>query len=127
MSNEVLFTGLTVGFDKKPIYDCEVALTCNSGNYRLYVDKRPDDNHFYAHAVEFTSCDSGVDNIWECENLKVNSLFNITAYFDGVRHLEFNRSDEEMAGYIYYPNMDGLIKMMQKVREIELEICRDCD
>ena len=108
----------------KRLQDCEMALECK-GNYRLYVDRF--NGGFYAVAVEFHSCVGGNENIWDSDDLKVCQLFNVTAYFDGVRHLEFNREDKELAGYIYYPNMDGLISMLQKVREIEIEMCRDCD
>lgn len=109
----------------KPLETCEMVLECNKTNYRLYVD-RENENRFYAIALEFNSCSAGGD-VWSCENLRVDPLFNVTAYFDGVRHLEFNREVGDMAGYIYYPNIEGLAKMLAKVREIELEVCRDCD
>jgi len=127
MSREILFKDILVGFHKKPIKECEVAFECNSGNYRLYVDKRPEDNHFYAYAVEFASCSFNAELAWDCPNLKVTPLFNVTAYHDGVRHLEFDREDEDSPGYIYYPNMKGFMELIGKVREIEVEVCRDCD
>jgi len=103
----------------KPLKDCEIAIECNGNNYRLYVERG--DNKFYAMAVEFVSCSDS--DIWNCELLRVEQLFEVTAYFDGVRHLEFNRYAGNMAGYIYYPDMDGLILLLQKVRELEAELC----
>ena len=128
MSREILFKDILVGVYEKPIKECELALECNKGNYRLYVDKRTDENHFYAYAVEFSSCNGGFENPWEDDDgLEVTPLFNVTAYYDGVRHLEFDREDEECPGYIYYPDMKGFVELISKVREIELEVCRDCE
>jgi hypothetical protein len=38
-----------------------------------------------------------------------------------------NDYDGNMAGYIYYPNVQGVIDLFTKLREIELELRRDCD
>lgn len=111
----------------KALNHCEMVHECNMTNYRLYVYREPENNAFYALAVEFASCATESGSAWDCPELTVEPLFSVTAYFDGVRHLEFNREAGDMAGYIYYPNMQGLIEMFQKVREIELEICRDCE
>ena len=126
MSDSVLFKDTLLGFNKKPVKECEVAIECNSGKYRLYVDKDVKRNNFQCVALEFVSCTSN-SNMWECEDLMVNPLFNLTAYFDGVRHLEFNRESKDLCGYMNYPNIDGIIHLMQKVREIEKEICYDCE
>ena len=125
MSDERLFSELTL--NGKPLSKCELALECNETYYRLYVDKEPKENIFYSLAVEFVNCSADFEDGWACPDLTVSPLFNTTAYFDGVRHLEFNRESKDMAGYIYYPNMQGLLALFSKVREIELEICRDCD
>jgi hypothetical protein len=125
MSKEVLFKNIVVGLYNKPIKDCEIALKCSNGIYRLYVHKRPKESNFYAEAVEFYSCTGESENKWDCPELKVIPLFNVTACFDGVKHLEFNREDPDTPGYIYYPDMDSLIELMIKVKEIEREICRD--
>jgi hypothetical protein len=123
MSETRLFRDLRL--NGKPLNECELALEAAKSNYRLYVDKAPDKHAFRAMAVEFNSCQSEGD-IWQCQELEVTPLFNCTAYYDGVRHLEFNRDDKDFAGYIYYPNMQGLVDLMAKVREIELEICPCC-
>lgn len=122
MSDEQSFSSMKLR--GRLLKDCELTLECNKGNYRLYVVK--EDGVFYAMAVEFVSSGMG-DDFWSCPDLMVSQLFEVTAYFDGVRHLEFNRGAGDLAGYIYYPNMPGLIELLQKVREIELEICSDCD
>lgn len=106
--------------NNKPIYECEMVIEV--GDYRLYIDRVV--NGFYAMAVEFSQCEE--EDVWNCPRLLVGQLFNVTALFDGVRHLEFDR-DGDMAGYIYYPNISNLVVLFQKVREIELVLCRDCD
>ena len=108
----------------KPLNECELALECNQNNYRLYVDR--EDCCFYSLAVEFVSCaGSSSSNIWQCPELRVEPLFNTTAYHDGVRHLEFNREAGDMAGYIYYPDIQGIIDLFTKLREIEIEVCKN--
>lgn len=107
----------------KLLKECEVAAQTNT--YRLYVDRF--ENGFYAMAVEWVSSNAGFDDKWSCPGCEVDQLFNVTAYSDGVRHLEFNREAGDMAGYIYYPEMKGLIEMFSKVRELELDLYPHCD
>lgn len=121
MSREILFSELLL--NKKPLKECDLALECNQGNYRLYVVKEPENKCFFAYAVAFARCSGDTESVWDCPVLEVTPLFNVTAYFDGVRHLEFDREDKDMPGYIYYPDMEYIIKLMQKIREIELSIC----
>ena len=116
-----------INLNGKPLTECEMALECNHGDYRLYIDRIKDGKGFYSIAVEFVSCDADAADIWLSNDLRVEPLFNSTAYYDGVRHLEFNREAGDMAGYIYYPNVQGLIDMLTKLREIEVEICTECD
>ena len=106
----------------KPLKDCE--LVFDGKEYRMWINRR--ENGFDAMAVRFISCTSD-GNFWDCPNLEVEQLFKVTAYFDGVRHLEFNCDAGDMAGYIYYPNMPELIKLFQKLREIEVAECREVD
>lgn len=120
MSNSVPFESIRL--KGKPLKDCNMALECGGTDYRLYV--LIGENSFYAQAVRFASCIG--DKQWECEYLKVEPIFNLSALFDGVRHLEFNREAGEMAGYIYYPDIAAMIELFQKVREIELQVCREC-
>lgn len=114
-----------IRLNNKSLRECEIALECNDGLYRLYVNRF--DGGFYAMAVEFVSSVADNDDMWDCDQLEVNQLLNLVALFDGVRHLEFNREAGDMAGYIYYPNINGLIEIFQKIREIEIQLCRDCE
>lgn len=119
MDNGTLFSDIRL--NNKPLSECELALECNGRDYRLYIYR--EEYFFKGIAISFHSCESDGD-IWDCPALEVDPLFNFIAYHDGVRHLEFNR-ESDMAGYIYYPNMQGIVELFSKVRELELEICRD--
>lgn len=103
--------------------DIDPVLECNGGLYRLYVQKYTHGS-FKAIALECVGGDSA--GPWADDAIEVEELFKVTALFDGVRHLEIKRSEEGHEGYIYYPNMEGLILMLSKVREIEVEHCRAC-
>ena len=110
----------------KLLKNCSLELSGEHGNRRLYVEKGVDS--FAAHAVEFVSC-VPVDNTdtWDNKSLVVSTIFEVKAYSDGVRHLGFNRNGGEMDGYLYYPGINDLVLMLQKIREIELSICPNVD
>lgn len=73
---------------------------------------------FYAKAVEMISCVG--DDPWTCPQLQVEEVFTTTVYYhdEGVRHLEFNRGSPHYAGYLYYPDLDALIRMLAAVRDL---------
>lgn len=121
MNDGILFRDIRL--NHKPLNQCEL-YEGSAKNYRLYVDRDLPYNSFYALALEFVSCSCESESVWDCPELEVSPLFNVIAYCDGVRHLEFNREAGCLAGYIYCPNMEALIDMFQKVREIELEVCK---
>lgn len=100
----------------KPLSECEVALT--AGSYRLYLLRS--EKSFFAIALE---CVAWTDEQFARDDDDVRELFTVTAYFDGVRHLEFNRWAGEMAGYMYCPDMGDLCNLFEKVRSLEDEIC----
>lgn len=105
----------------KLLKDCELVYQDKYDNIRLYALKEPEHNRFYAQAVEFYSCPVS-ENVsdWGNEELQVSTLLSCIVYFDGVRHLNFAEEDE---GYLNYPPMNDLISMLQKIKEIESEIC----
>lgn len=127
MDNGLLFHKLA--FNNKFVKDYELVFKDKFDNTRLYVLKELETHSFYAQALQFNSCpvtDKKI-NVWDNEELLIDILFTVVAYSDGVRHLEFNRIGTEHDGYLYYPPMKSLILMLQKVREIELEICPHAD
>lgn len=114
-----------IRLNKVPLSECELSLEI--GNYRLYslIDRKSES--FYCIAVKFESCTYTEGSVWDVGDITVTILFNVTAFFDGVRHLEFNRQNKEFAGYIHYPDMEALVSLLKKVREIELDVCYYCD
>jgi len=100
---------------------CELIYKGEDDLRRLYVVKNEDG--FSAHAVEFNSCmASEQKDDWKNETLIVNTIFEVIALYDGVRHLTFS---PETDGYLYYPGMEDIIVMLQKLRELELEVCNE--
>lgn len=54
----------------------------------------------------------------------VTVVIQVSAFYDGVRHMHFNSGVED-AGYLYYPNTKDLIKGLELIRELELKYCCD--
>jgi hypothetical protein len=117
----IIFFEITL--NNKPLRECELVYSGSKDNNRLYIDKSEDTKSFYAMAVSFSSCNV-CDDWWNSKELTVEKIFELTAHFDGVRHVHFNHEEN---GYLYYPNMDDLINMFTKIRELELKICPEAD
>ena len=114
--------------DLMAAYEGKDSKSYGFGEYTLFIFTDPNHkNAFWSQCIAQGECYSDDPCDGFCDECLVNRVFNSTAYFDGVRHLEFNREGLDMAGYVYYPNMENLIAAMQKLREIELEVCRDCE
>jgi len=108
-----------IKLEDNPLNKCELIYKGEYDLRRLYVVKNEDG--FSAHAVEFNSCiASKQKDDWENETLIVNTIFEVIALYDGVRHLKFS---PETDGYLYCPGMEDIIAMLQKLRELELEVC----
>lgn len=93
-----------------------------SGLYRLYATK-PDgsDKGFKAIAINLYSYSAGGEE-WD-ESTSYDELFEVVAYYDGVRHFEMRRDYKDDAGYLYCPEMDDLCAMIEAVRALENERC----
>ena len=125
---EILFSELKINGNNR-VRDSELVCSSNNDQYRLYLCRDGFESGFKCLALEWVSCGGDFDgsNLWGARDCMVRQLFEVTAYFDGVRHLEFNREAEGMAGYIYYPSTKGIIELFEKVRELELKYCWDCE
>lgn len=73
-----------------------------SGDWRIFYRpfKETEKFGFMAYAVTLGSFPSTSEPF--AHDTEINDFIRITAYFDGVRHLEVNRNDND-GGYIYYP------------------------
>jgi hypothetical protein len=116
--------------NKKPLAECELAYEDpDTHDYRLYVDIDKDDAMFSAVAVCYGelsySGEDLKDCVWEEPGLWVQVVFEVEAYWDGVRHIHFTRRDSEMQGYLYYPSMRALVEMFQVIEKLEREVCQE--
>jgi len=102
----------------KPLTECQLALSIV--DHKMYY--APNSTAFDSVLVRFASSSSGSGDVWECEQLQVEVIFSCIAYWDGVRHLQFNPAEE---GYIYCPDMPILLESLNKLRELEEQYCRE--
>lgn len=84
---------------------------------RLYWSAFKDDNSgFEAFMVE---------DVARCDDEHyVTVVIQVSAFFDGARHMYFNSGVEDM-GYLNYPDTKDLIKGLEIIRELELKYCSD--
>lgn len=120
MNGKYLFSELTL--DSTPLSDCLLSYESSDNQIRLYIKKK--NNSFHFIAIGWAFC---IDEPFDCDETRVDQLFEGVAYFDGVRHIGFNREEEGLEGYIYCPNIQAMSDMFQIIRNIEVELCYDCD
>ena len=122
MSYKCLFSALRM--NGKSLGDCAMASECSDGNYRLYIDMDVEQKRFSCMAVSFVCAD--LDDVWACPALEVELLFSVEGYFDGVRHMAFAAdpsATSEDDGYMHYPDIFGILCLLNEVKSIESEIC----
>lgn len=60
------------------------------------------------------------------EGVRYESVMEVTAYFDGVRHLHFGDSNDSCGlGYFNYPCIQSLTLCLQRIRQMEKEFLLD--
>lgn len=75
-------------------------------------------------AVEWISSNAEHNDIW-ANDTEVSFLFNGIAMFDGVRHMYLGCDQNEVFGYVNYPNLEILIDILKEIRKLEIEFCRE--
>ena len=123
MDDELRFKDLRMSEGGVLLSECEMILECNRAHYRMYVLPYGNCVGFECMAIQFVSCTGSKKSVWDGDNLIVSKLFQCTAYFDGVRHLEFNRNSGDMDGYINYPDIESLCRLMGELKELEYKYC----
>jgi hypothetical protein len=114
--DEVLFKGITI--QGKPLVECEVVYKDQYDNLRLYVYKDKGENSFWAKLVEFAGCVyCGEDSVWNQEDLTVDVLLDVVAYWDGIRHVT--------PSYMNYPDVLKLSEVYKVLAKIEDEVCQE--
>ncbi|MDG3027493.1 hypothetical protein P7410_28185 [Vibrio parahaemolyticus] len=111
----------SIALNGKPIFEAELAYSCYSEVYRMYVSK--DENGGFMAVGLYNPFSDNTPDCWTSNlgaSFKVEVLFIASACFDGVRSLNFNQS-------ISHPSLERLTQMLTKLRMIEVEICTDSD
>lgn len=103
------------------VKDWEVLYESSDHNKRLYVKSRNKGEGFEAVAVEFASGSGDYkDSWWDDTKLAVVIIFEATAYYDGIRHIEWYPLDE---GYTNYPGVGDIAEMLQILSNKEKQEC----
>ena len=109
----------------KPLSECKLVYQGKNNHTRMYMAKHfnyfNDIIGFFAYAVNWVG-GVVVDDDWDHHGIKVETVFQVSAYSYGIYNLEFNAT---FGGFDI--NIPELIEMLQKVRELELEFCRDAE
>ena len=105
------------------LIDCEFIEI--DSNTRLYYKNEVNKDFFGFDCVTVISnLDLLEDVIWRDNNTQIMYLFKGTAMFDGIRHIYFGiEKDEECNGYLYYPNIDLMIKALVELKKLEIKYC----
>ena len=94
------------------------------GDNILYWQPREDaDNGFEFIFLEWTSAEGpDYDDI---NNQYFETAFQGYAFFDGIRHIRFFPNSDCGSGYSYYPRISQLIIVLERLKELEIQFCRD--
>lgn len=87
--------------------------------WRIFYKIHDTCNGFTAKVVSFGSCPSDSEPF--LGDTEILDYIEITAYFDGVRHLEIRRNDGDTAGYLYYPS--GLSDVLNEINKLQDKYC----
>lgn len=108
------------GHDTRDVHKWEYIQISGDEDFgtRLYWSAFKDSSGFEAFMVEDAA---------QYDNVRlVTVAIQVSAMFDGARHMYFNSGVEDM-GYLFYPSTKDLIKGLEFIRELELKYCWDCD
>lgn len=114
-----------LSLEGKSIRDWQFINISSSDAYRIYY--KPNDtpgNGFRFATIEWVSVPGGND-LWS-DDTEIQFLFNGVAYFDGIRHLYLGDNGDEDLGYVYYPEIQDYIEILQQIRRLEKLYCSDC-
>jgi hypothetical protein len=92
---------------------------------RIYYKERNENNGFDFYCIDIIkSTDNNFK--WTDKETECIILFQGTALFDGVRHLYFSvNKEEDFNGYLYYPNLNILIKALEELKKLEIKYCEE--
>ena len=106
--------------NKCKIVDCERVDI--SDDVKLYYRVlEGEQNGFEFNCVHFVSCSVRIEDWTQDPIATVERLVSGCAYWDGLRHMWFG--DEE--GYLHYIDAPLLVRVFEKLKELELSYCRE--
>ena len=73
---------------------------------------------FLFHSCIVIGCDGDNKN-----NKIIEPLFHGYAYFDGVRHLFLGKDEYKNLGYLNYPDISKIIKILDEIKKLEVRYC----
>ena len=103
---------------KKPLLECD---SIDTKGWRIFYIPNSEGCGFQATALTFGARPAGGPD-WGPDTI-VGDEINISALFDGVRHLYTNvHGDPDMKGYIYYPSR--ITNLFNALNELCEEYCQ---
>ena len=123
INDNFILTSLKANDSVTKLIDCDFIEIDN--DTRLYYKKEDYNDFFEFGCVTITAGKLiGGGKPWERDDTEVIFLFKGTAMFDGIRHIYFGKNnDEECNGYLYYPNIELMIRALQQLKKLEIKYC----
>ena len=101
-------------------------------HYRLYYQRKEEDlGGFHFVLVIFDGCDASAEDYWTHPSLEVEASCYGEAYFDGLRHVYTNSTEESNLdqispdGYNYIVNAKIMERVFKELAALEEAYCSD--
>jgi hypothetical protein len=79
---------------------------------------------FKAQVISVTAYSTALDNDpWHKPETEYEVIFDVVAYFDGIRHLNIGHEETGNFGSLHYPEISKLVPILLKLRELETKYC----
>ena len=99
-------------------------IEAKEGSARVYY--KP--NEYSGNGFQFyiLECVAYQSKAWD-ESALVEFMFHGTSFYDGVRHLYTGHDLTKNEGYLYYPDLELIIEVLQILSTLEDKLCSDYD
>src|SRR5438105_3195593 len=109
---------MTIKTNGKPLAECQfigIDSVC-----RLYYSITEGGRlGFDFKAINLVGAAGGLDNMLEDPTAEFEVLFHGAAYYDGMRHLYMGHEESDSEGYLYYPDLGQLKKVIEALIKLE--------
>lgn len=117
--NELKLGDLTL--NKKQLSECKKYFIDDKKTYVVFYHTNDDGYGFDFLCVKWTGSYSDAPQ-WSDET-NVSIICHGSAAFDGIRHIYFGNDDE--SGYIYYPELTSITKILDSLQVLERLYCEE--